>query len=86
MKIDLINKYLNRLHRSKTQKLFHQIFLSTILRLIYKDDYEKERHRVVEKYGFENKKQQAIILAARRLGKSWAVAFFAAVIIIVLDD
>ena len=86
VKIDMINKHLGRLYRSKTQKEFHQIFLSTCLRLIYEDDYERERHRVVEKYKFPTKKQNAIVLAARRLGKSFAVALFAAVLIVVLDE
>ncbi len=86
VKIDMINKHLNRLYRSKTQKEFHQIFLSTCLRLIYGDDYEKERHRVMEKYGFPTKKQQCIVIAARRLGKTFAVAYFAAVLVVCLDD
>lgn len=86
VKIDMINKHLSSVYRSKTQKDFHQIFLSTCLRLIYGDDYEKERHRVMEKYAFPTKKQNAILVASRRLGKTFAVSIFAAVLIVCLDD
>lgn len=62
------------------------MFLSTCLRIIYGDDYERERHRVMAKYGFKSKKQQSIICAPRRFGKTFSVAFFTVVVAIVLPD
>ena len=84
--IDTINLWLNKLYRSPGQKEFHQMFLSTCLRLIYGDDYEKERHRIMKKYNFTNKKQQTLICAPRRFGKTFAVSYFAIVMAIVLPN
>lgn len=86
VKMDTINTWLNKLYRSPGQKEFHHMFLSTCLRIIYADDYEKERHRVMAKYKFESKKQQALICAPRRFGKTFAVSFFAIVVAIVLPE
>lgn len=47
VKMDTINTWLNKLYRSPGQKEFHHMFLSTCLRIIYGDDYERERHRVM---------------------------------------
>lgn len=86
VKMDTINTWLNKLYRSPGQKEFHHMFLSTCLRIIYGDDYERERHRVMAKYKFESKKQQALICAPRRFGKTFAVSFFAIVVAIVLPE
>lgn len=86
IKMDSINLWLNKLYRSPGQKEFHHMFLSTCLRIIYGDDYEKERHRVMAKYKFDSKKQQALICAPRRFGKTFAVSFFAIVVAIVLPE
>ena len=83
-KLDTINIWLNKLYRSPGQKEFHHMFLSTCLRIIYGVDYEKERHRVMAKYKFQSKKQQALICAPRRFGKTFSVSFFAIVVAIVL--
>jgi len=77
--LDRIYKDLNKVNRSATQKDFHQSFLSSCLRLIYEENYEKERHRVCQKYNFDCKKQQVLICAPRRMGKTFAVALFAIV-------
>ena len=84
--LDTINAWLNKLYRSPGQREFHHMFLSTCLRIIYRDDYERERHRVMAKYKFESKKQQALICAPRRFGKTFAVSFFAIVVAIVLPE
>lgn len=86
IKMNTINDWLNKLYRSPGQIEFHQMFLATCLRIIYGNDYEKERHRVMIKYGFESKKQQALICAPRRFGKTFSVSFFAIVVAIILPD
>ena len=86
VKMDQINMWLGKAYRSTHQKEFHQAFLSTCLRLIYKKDYEKERHRIMAKYGFKSKKQQALVCAPRRVGKTFAVAFFVVVAAICIND
>lgn len=77
--VDNINRDLNKVYRSPTQKEFHKSYLAACLRIIYGDDYEKERHRVMAKYDFESKKQQVLICAPRRMGKTFATALFAIV-------
>lgn len=77
--VDNINRDLDKVYRSPTQKDFHKSYLGGCLRIIYGDSYEKERHRVMAKYGFESKKQQVLICAPRRMGKTFATALFAIV-------
>lgn len=77
--MNMILRDLDRVGRSSTQKEFHHAYLAACLRIIYKDDYEKERHRVMVKYGFESKKQQVLVCAPRRMGKTFATALFAIV-------
>lgn len=77
--MNMILRDLDRVGRSTTQKEFHHAYLAACLRIIYKEDYEKERHRVMVKYGFESKKQQVLICAPRRMGKTFATALFAIV-------
>lgn len=83
-KIDAINDFLNRLYRSPQQKIFHKAFLASSLRVIYGDDYEKEKHRVMAKYKFKSRKQQVIVCAPRRMGKTFATAFFCIVFAVLL--
>lgn len=77
--VDNINRDLDKVYRSPTQKEFHKSYLAACLRIIYGDDYERERHRVMAKYEFESKKQQVLICAPRRMGKTFATALFAIV-------
>lgn len=83
--LDTIYSMLNKLYRSPQQKKFHKSFLASFLRIIYGDEYESEKHRVCKKYGFESRKQQVLICAPRRIGKTWAVAYLVVVASIVLS-
>lgn len=85
IKLDRIFKMLDKLYRSPQQKIFHKSFLASFLRIIYKDDYDKEKHRVCAKYGFESRKQQVLVCAPRRMGKTFSVAFLVVVVSIVLS-
>ena len=76
---------LEKQYRSPQQKEFHMAFLASCLRIIYGDDYLKERHRVCAKYMFESKKQQVLVCAPRRMGKTWSVAYLVVVLSIVLS-
>ena len=74
--LDAINRYLNKLYRSPQQKQFHQAFLASCLRIIYGDDFDREKHRVMAKYGFRSRKQQVLVCAPRRIGKTFSTAYF----------
>lgn len=82
--MDKIILYLNKLYRPPHQVDFHLYFLSACLRLIYQDSYKENRHRVMAKYKLESRKQQILICCPRRYGKTWATAYFAAVMAIVV--
>lgn len=84
--LEKIYQYLNKLYRSPQQKQFHQSFLASILRIIYGKDYEKEKHRISMQYKFPSRKQQVLVCAPRRMGKTWSVAFLIVVISIFLSD
>lgn len=75
--IDKIEAYLNRKYRSPQQKEFHKSFLAASLRLVYKDEFLHHRHRIMQKYKFESRKQQVLVCAPRRMGKTFSVAYFA---------
>lgn len=71
-----INKYLNSLYRSPQQKEFHRTFISSCLRIVYGDEFENNKHGIMKKYNFHSRKQQVILTAPRRFGKTFSVAFF----------
>lgn len=62
------------------QKKFHKSALSGCLRMIYGKDFDKEKHRVMRKYNFKCRKQQCLITAPRRLGKTYAIAMLVIVL------
>lgn len=85
--MDTIMMYLEKLHRSSQQRIFHKTMLASFLRIIYgPEEFEKEKHRITAKYGFESRKQQVIICAPRRMGKTFATAFIMIVMCIVISD
>lgn len=84
-KLDLIFFYLNKLHRSPQQKVFHKFMIASFLRIIYGDDFDKEKHRVTAKYQFETRNQQVLICAPRRMGKTFATAFITIVMCVVIS-
>ena len=85
-RMDGIISFLNRAERSEQQKQFHHSFLSASLRVIYGDTYKKERHRICKKYGFTTTKQQVLVCAPRRIGKTFAVAFYCIAMAIIIPE
>jgi len=84
--LNTIFSYLNKLHRSDQQKTFHKFMLASFLRIVYGKDFEQEKHRVMVKYQFETRKQQVLICAPRRMGKTFATAFICIVMCIVVSE
>jgi hypothetical protein len=83
--LDSINRFLNKLYRSPQQKSFHKAFLASCLRIIYGKDYDKEKHRVMAKYKFKSRKQQVLVCAPRRMGKTFSTAYFCIVFAIIIS-
>lgn len=84
-KLDEIYRMLNRTYRSPQQREFHQAFLGSCLRVIYGAAYDSEKHRIMKKYGFESRKQQVLICAPRRMGKTFATAQFCVVMAVLIS-
>lgn len=83
--LDDIDRFLNKLYRSPQQKSFHKAFLASCLRIIYGKDYDKEKHRVMAKYKFKSRKQQVLVCAPRRMGKTFSTAYFCIVFAIIVS-
>lgn len=85
--MDTILLYLDKLYRSPTQKEFHRYFLGSCVRAVYGDEhYKTERHRIMHKYNLPSRKQQVLVCCPRRVGKSFAVAYFAVVMCMVIPN
>jgi hypothetical protein len=84
-RLDTIFFFLNKLHRSPQQKIFHKFMIASFLRIIYGKDFDTEKHRVTAKYQFETRNQQVLICAPRRMGKTFATAFITIVMCIVIS-
>lgn len=86
--IELIMHYLGLVFRSEDQKAFHKVFISTALRLMFGDDFNRFKHVLRKKYKFDRLTQQCMVCCPRRTGKTFASAQFAAVALlcIFVDD
>ncbi len=77
--MDRMRELLNRFKRSAQQKEMHEYMLRCVIPQVYGDalvDFETE---ILEYNNFTSVKQEILISAPRRFGKSWAVAMFACV-------
>lgn len=79
---DLIDA-LNRLdsmgyERSATQKLFHKAFIVAVLKQIYGRDIHRHVGALMKRFDVNEIRPDVIVCAIRRVGKTFAVALFAA--------
>lgn len=76
--VENVIKKLDTLSRSELQVQMHRVFLKCCANVIFGGDvvanYQLE---IMEKWKWPDLKQEQIITAPRRFGKSWAVAMFA---------
>jgi hypothetical protein len=82
-KMDTIRKYLNMFSRSYHQKLMHTHMMQTILALVYgKAVLAEHELEILEYNNFTHLgRQEVVITAARRMGKSYSVAMFCAAVV-----
>ncbi len=74
---DIMNK-LNKLQRSEMQIQMHHLFLKCCAHIIYgADTVAKYQQIIKKKWGWDDLKQEHIIITPRRFGKSYGVAMFA---------
>jgi hypothetical protein len=84
--LDTVMQYLDKLYRSDIQKEMHMTFLGSCIRNIYGESYRINRHRVMQKYDLPSRRQNVLVCCPRRIGKTFAVAYFAVVICIVVPN
>ena len=70
--------------RSEMQIRFHEAFIQASLRFICKDDPHVDIQEIMTARGWDNLKQQVLCLTPRRFGKTYAVAMFAAAVLVTI--
>jgi len=61
--------------RSKHQRLFHDAFIASCIRNIYRDEYSSCYLRILEENHWSECRQEVFICCPRRFGKTFAVAY-----------
>lgn len=70
------------LERSEMQIKFHEAFMRACVRLFVRDDPHADIGEIAREQGWDNTKQQVLCLTPRRFGKTYAVAMFAAAVLV----
>lgn len=68
--------------RSADQRTFHEAMFNATLPLIYGDSWDECSTSVMRARKIERVEQEALILAPRRWGKTWAVAMYVAALLL----
>lgn len=72
--------------RSKHQRLFHDAFIASCIRNIYRDEYSSCYLRILEENGWSECRQEVFICCPRRFGKTFAVAMYCAAYAMTQDE
>lgn len=72
--------------RFEVQKMLHDRFVQCLSRVVFKDMLDKHQDLLREILDVDNFGQEVIVRAPRRFGKSWAVAMFVCVLLVVLPN
>ena len=73
-----------QIERSEMQVEFHEAFLRACVRLFVREDPHADIAQIAAEQGWSNTKQQVLCLTPRRFGKTYAVAMFAAAVLIAM--
>lgn len=68
--------------RSSAQKLFHFWFLQAVLPLVYADNWDAAEMRVLKARGLTEVRQEVLVITARRMGKTMAVAMLVVMLLL----
>lgn len=72
--------------RSKHQRMFHDAFIASCIRNIYRDEYSSCYLRILEENGWAECRQEVFICCPRRFGKTFAVAMYCAAYAMTQDE
>lgn len=72
--------------RSKHQRLFHDAFIASCIRNIYRDEYSSCYLRILEENNWSECRQEVFICCPRRFGKTFAVAMYCAAYAMTQDE
>ncbi len=69
--------------RSKEQRNLHEIYIRSCLAKLYEDEWDDNRERILHQFGVEEFQQETLVIMPRRAGKTWSMAMFCAVMLVV---
>lgn len=72
--------------RLENQVEFHDMMIKTCLPAIYGEEWESDFDRILRSFDLDYHLSEAIMIAPRRFGKTWAVAMFAAVYVFMIPN
>ena len=82
--MDKMRELLATFKRSPQQMEMHEIMLRCIAKQVYGDAVWEHELEILEYNHWTNLGQEIVVTAPRRFGKSWGVAMFACVVLLVL--
>jgi len=73
--------------RTPGQKLFHREFFCACLPHIYgSEEFERDRERILRRFGFERIRYEVLVVCPRRWGKTYGVSMFMAALLWCVPD
>lgn len=75
-----------RIVRSREQRMIHETYIRTAIPKIFQNEWEDNQERIMLKYGIEKLQQETFVVMPRRSGKTWSMAMFCAVMLVVCGD
>lgn len=65
-------------NRSVQQRQFHEAFIRATIRVIFRDDFEPNALDIMRENGWDDIRQEVLIVTPRRFGKTFSVGLFTA--------
>lgn len=75
-----------RIIRSREQRMIHETYIRTSIPKIFQNEWEDNQERIMLKYGIEKLEQETFVVMPRRSGKTWSMAMYCAVMLVVCSD
>jgi hypothetical protein len=75
-----------RIIRSREQRMIHEVYIRTSIPKIFQNEWEDNQERIMLKYGIQKLQQETFVVMPRRSGKTWSMAMYCAVMLVVCSD